>query len=63
MEAALDRLGAALEGSLRALAAKDDRAGVAAALEAENVALRQTRMEVSGRLDAAIERLHRVLAH
>jgi hypothetical protein len=32
-------------------------------LQEENAALRQTRADVSERLDAAVERLRRVLAH
>ena len=63
MEAALDRLDAALEGCLRALAARVETSDAVTHLQADNAALRHTRAEISGRLDAAIERLHRVLAH
>ena len=56
IEAALDRLDAALGTQAEDL-------GSVTRLQEENAALRQTRAEVSGRLDAAIERLRRVLAH
>ena len=63
IEAALDRLDAALDGCARALAQQDANSGLVTRLQANNAALQQARAEISGRLDAAIERLHRVLAH
>lgn len=63
IEAALDRLDAALDGCVRALARQDENSGLVTRLQVNNAALQQTRAEISGRLDAAIERLHRVLAH
>ncbi|MEK7245018.1 MAG: hypothetical protein AAB223_03265 [Pseudomonadota bacterium] len=63
IEAALDRLDAALDGCERALVARAGDPGLVARLEKENTALQQTRADVSGRLDAAVERLRRALAH
>jgi hypothetical protein len=71
LDAALGRLEAALDGADRELAARAEalaaeRAGDRAAVERlreENAALQQIRGDVSGRLDAAVERLRRVLAH
>lgn len=56
LEAALDRLDAALATQA------EDAAGTTR-LQEENAALRQSRADVSARLDAAVERLRRVLAH
>jgi hypothetical protein len=71
LDAALGRLEAALAGAAaragerdeaRARERAEDRAAVAR-LREENAALQQIRDGVSGRLDAAVERLRRVLAH
>lgn len=67
LDAALGRLDAAFDSLGRALAAQaEERDGERAAVSRvrqENAALQQIRDDVSGRLDAAVERLRRVLAH
>lgn len=67
LEAALDRLGSALDGCVRTLGTQAEDSGLMTGritrLQEENAALRSTRDDVSGRLNAAIERLRRVLAH
>ncbi len=67
LEAALDRLEIALDGwTIRAEKRAEERGQDRAALsrlQDENAALQQIRADVSGRLDAAIQRLGRALAH
>ncbi len=63
LEAALDRLDAALGECARILADRAEGTAGMTRLQEENAALQQTRDDVSARLDAAVERLRRVLAH
>ncbi len=63
LEAALDRLDAALGACMQTLAERAEDAALLARLQEENAALQQIRDGVSARLDAAVERLRRVLAH
>lgn len=67
LDAALGRLETAFDGLGRALAAQaEERDGgreTVSRMREENAALQQIRADVSGRLDAAVERLRRVLAH
>ena len=62
LDAALDRLDAALGLGLRQFATQAEEAAGMTRMQEENAALRRTRDEVSGRLDAAVERLRQVLA-
>ncbi|MSO84966.1 MAG: hypothetical protein EXR02_00285 [Rhodospirillales bacterium] len=61
--AAEDRLDAALDRLDAALAERTGDPGSVTRLQEENAALRQIRDGVSERLDAAVERLRRALAH
>ena len=63
LEAALDRLDAALGEYARTLAGRAESTAGMTQMQEENAALQQTRDDVSARLDAAVERLRRVLAH
>jgi ElaB/YqjD/DUF883 family membrane-anchored ribosome-binding protein len=63
LDAALDRLDAALGACMQSLAERAEDEALLTRLQEENAALQQTREAVSARLDAAVERLRRVLAH
>ncbi len=63
LEAALDRFEAALDGAEARIEERAEDRAAMTRLREENAALQQTRAEVSDRLDAAVERLRRALAH